>query len=124
MSTAAFSLLWCFVFVLPWDALGYLPVLGSLPRLVGLVASGVGIVYILARRRLRPPGWFHLFAVLFVLWAGVSSFWSLDPGTTRARVMTYLQLVDLASLIWQVSGTPALPRVRRTALILCARVAS
>jgi len=124
MSKAAFSLLWCFVFVLPWDAFGYLPVLGSLPRLVGLVASGVGIVYILARRRLRPPGWFHLFAVLFVLWAGLSSFWSLDPETTRARVMTYLQLVVLAWLIWQVAWSPARQRALLQAYVLGGCVAA
>src|SRR6266566_9947600 len=70
MSNAAFWVLWCFVFVLPWDVLTKLPVVGSIPRLVGLAASAVGVVYILARRRVRPLSWFHMFAVLFVLWAG------------------------------------------------------
>src|SRR5207247_4723877 len=51
MSNAAFWSLWCFVFVLPWDKFILMPVLGSIPRLVGLAASAVGVVPVLARRR-------------------------------------------------------------------------
>src|SRR6266576_6290359 len=51
MSNAAFWSLWCFVFVLPWDKFILMPVLGSIPRLVGLAASAVGVVHVLARRR-------------------------------------------------------------------------
>src|SRR5256885_10221647 len=50
MSNAAFWSLWCFVFVLPWDKFIVIPVLGSIPRLVGLVASAVGVVHVLAQR--------------------------------------------------------------------------
>ena len=40
LSKAAFACLWCFVFVLPWDVYAELPVVGSIPRLVGIVALG------------------------------------------------------------------------------------
>src|SRR3989442_10335863 len=82
MSKAAFWSLWCFVFVLPWDVLTKLPVVGSIPRLVGLAASAVGVLYILARRRGKLLSWFHAFAFLFLLWAGASSFLSIDPQET------------------------------------------
>src|SRR2546425_5295427 len=91
MSKAAFWTLWCFVLVLPWENVIVIPVLGSIPRIVGLVASAVGVVHILAQRRVRPLAWFHLFAVLFVVWGGGGAFWSIDPGGTRAGVLTYLQ---------------------------------
>ena len=57
LSKAAFACLWCFVFVLPWDVYAELPVVGSIPRLVGIVASTVGALYICARRRVSasPP---------------------------------------------------------------------
>src|SRR5947208_6272833 len=103
MSNAAFWVLWCFVFVLPWDVLTQLPVLGSIPRLVGLAASAVGVLYILARGRVRPLSWFHLFAALFVLWAGASSFWSIDPEGTRTVFLTYVQLLVLAWLFWAMA---------------------
>src|SRR3989442_955726 len=94
MSKAAFWSLWCFVFVLPWDVLTNLPVVGSIPRLVGLAASAVGVLYILARWRVRPLSWFHMFAVLFVLWAGATSLWSVDPEATQTG------LVGLSIIPW------------------------
>src|SRR2546426_5875175 len=106
MSNAAFRLLWCFVFVLAWDSFSGVPVFGSIPRLVGFGVSAFSVLYIVARRRIRPLSWFHAFAVLFVLWAGVSSFWSIDPEATRTRFLTYLQLLVLVWLIWEVAWSP------------------
>ena len=118
MSNAAFWSLWCFVFVLPWDKFILMPVLGSIPRLVGLAASAVGVVHVLARRRVRPLSWFHLFAILFVLWAGVSAFWSIDPQATRVRFLTYLQLVVLVWLIWEIAWSPERQRALLQAYVL------
>jgi O-antigen ligase len=124
MNKAAFWSLWSFVFVLPWDALTDIPVLGSLPRFVGLVASAVGIVQILARGRVRPLSWFHVLAVLFVLWAGVSTFWSIDPDATRTRFMTYVQLAVLVWLIWETAWSPERARSLLQAYILGAGAAA
>ena len=118
MSNAAFWSLWCFVFVLPWDKFILMPVLGSIPRLVGLAASAVGVVHVLARRRVRPLSWFHLFAILFVLWAGVSAFWSIDPQATRVRFLTYIQLVVLVWLIWEIAWSPERQRALLQAYVL------
>src|SRR5437870_13706520 len=92
LSKAAFACLWCFVFVLPWDMYADLPVVGSIPRLVGIVASAVGVLYIVARRRVRPLSWFHVFAVSFVLWAAVTTLWSVDPQATQKRLIAYRPL--------------------------------
>lgn len=124
MSKAAFGTLWCFVLVLSWDMFTELPIVGSIPRVVGLVASAVGIVHILARRRLRPLSWFHVFALLFVLWAGISSFWSIDPDTTRTRVLTYLQLAVLVWLIWEIAWSPERQQSLLQAYVLGAAVAA
>lgn len=124
MAKAAFVCLWCFVFVLPWDVLADFPVVGSIPRLVGLVASGVGILHILARRRIRPLTWFHVFAVLFVLWAGVTSFWSLDPEATRTLVVTYLQLLVFVWLMWEVAPSSGRQQALLQAYALGASVAA
>src|SRR5438876_881586 len=118
MSKAAFWTLWCFVFVLPWDEFILMPVLGTIPRLVGLVASAVGVLHILARRRVRPLSWFHVFALLFVLWAGESAFWSFDPQATRLRFLTYLQLVVLVWLIWEIAWSPERQRALLQAYVL------
>ena len=124
LSKAAFACLWCFILVLPWDALADLPIVGSLPRLVGIVASAVGGLYILARGRLRPLSWFHVLAVLFVLWTGASTLWSIDPEATRTRFLTYLQLVVLAWLIWEIGWSPERQRALLQAFVLGAGVAA
>ena len=124
MDKAAFWSLWCFVLVLPSDAFGDLPVVGSIPRLVGLAASAVGIAAILARRRVRPLSWFLLFAALFVLWAGVSALWSIDPDATRARFTTYLQLLVLAWLIWEIAWSAERGRSLLQAYVLGASAAA
>nr|UXE46030.1 hypothetical protein Hi04_10k_c554_00029 [uncultured bacterium] len=106
MSVVAFFLLQCFILVLSWDTFTNLPFLGSIPRLVGLAASAVGLLHILARKSVRPLSWFHLFAILFVVWTGVSNFWSIDPEATRTRFLTYLQLAVLVWLIWEIAWPP------------------
>jgi O-antigen ligase len=124
MSQVAFWTLWSFVLVLPWDKLIVVPVLGSVPRIIGLVASVVGVLLVLARRRVRPLSAFHVFAVLFVLWAGVSTVWSLDPQATRIRFLTYLQLVMLTWLIWEIAWTPERQRALLQAYVLGVFVAA
>ena len=124
MSNAAFRLLWCFVFVLAWDSFSGVPVFGSIPRLVGFGVSAFSVLYIVARRRIRPLCWFHVFAVLFVLWAGVSGFWSIDPEATRTRFLTYLQLLVLVWLIWEVAWSPERQRALLQAYVLGVSVAA
>jgi O-antigen ligase len=124
MSQAAFYALWVFVFVLPWDPLANLPVLGSIPRIAGLVASAVGVLHIVARRRVRPLSWFHVFTVLFVLWSGISSFWSIDPEATRMRFVTSLQLLVLVWLIWEIAWSPERQRALLQAYVLGVCVAA
>src|SRR6266581_5980648 len=124
MRNVAFYLLCCFVFVLPWEEFVQLPLLGSIPRLIGLVASAVGVLHILVRRRIKPLSWFHVFALLFVLWAGVSAFWSIDPQATRVRFLTYLQLVVLVWLIWEIAWSPERQRALLQAYVLGVSVAA
>jgi len=124
MRNTAFALCWCFVFVVPWENVVQLPVLGSLPHLVGMVAFVVGVLHILARGSVRPLSWFHVLALLFVIWAGVSGFWSIDPVATRARLPTYVQLIVLAWLIWELAPSPERQRALLQAYVLGACVAA
>lgn len=124
LSKAAFACLWCFAFVLPWDVYAELPVVGSIPRLVGLVASAVGVLYILARRRVRPLSVFHVCAVVFVLWAAMTTLWSIDTEATRTRLITYLQLAVLVWLIWEIASSPERTRALFGAYVLGVSVAA
>ena len=124
MSTWAFRLLWCFVVVMPCEEIITLPLVGSIAHGIGLIASAVGILYILARGRVRPLTRFHVLALLFALWAGVTSLWSIDPEATRTRIVTYVQLAVLAWLIWEIAWSPARQRALLQAYVLGGCVAA
>src|SRR5947208_3306255 len=53
-----------------------------------------------------------------VLWAVVSSLLTIDPVATRARLMTYLQLVVLVWLIWEIAWSPERQRALLQAFVL------
>ena len=124
LSKLAFACLWCFVLVLPWDMYGDLPVVGSIPRLVGIVASGVGVLSILAQRSVRPLSWFHVCVVLFLVWAGASTLWSIDSEATQTRFLTYLQLAVLVWLIWEIAWSHQRIRALLGAYVLGVSVAA
>lgn len=124
MNRVAFALLWSFVFVVPWEEVVQLPAFGSVPRLLGILACTIGSVHILARGAVRRPSGFHLFAILFVLWACLTAFWTLDPESTRQRVLTYLQLLVMMWLIWELAVSPPRQRALLQAFVLGASVAA
>jgi O-antigen ligase len=124
LSRAAFAGLWAFVFALPWDVIT-LPFGGSsVPRIVGLVAAALAIAYIFARRSIRPLGWFHVLAILSLVWTGASSLWSIDPEATRQRFMTYAQLLVFVWLLWEIAPTAARQRTLLQAYVGGASVAA
>ena len=105
MSRAAFGLLWLLVFTIPWENAIVLPGTGTVTRVLGAAALGAGIFQAIIRGRVRPPGWFLLAVTLFVAWAGVTLFWSMDPEESRRRVQTYVQLAVMAWLIWELADS-------------------
>src|SRR5207244_8379634 len=96
----------------------------SCPHRVGAFSSVLRVLYILALRLFRPLSGFHVLAMLFVLWAGLSAFWSIDPNATRARFVTYLQLAVLVWLIWEIGWSPDRLRALLQAYVLGACVAA
>ena len=105
MNRASFVLLWAFVFIVPWEKSFTIPLIGSLGRLAGFVALGAATLYVLLRGRIRRPGWFHIVTAGFVVWAGLSLFWTIDAQGTMTRVSTYLQLAVFVWLIWELAVT-------------------
>jgi O-antigen ligase len=97
----AFFFLLVFAASVPLEAVAHLGPLGSTARIAGIAAAGAGAYSLCTDLRPRPANrTFFLFGA-FVLWAGLSYFWSEDPGKTFARTFTYLQLLLLAWFIWQ-----------------------
>lgn len=96
-----------FVFSIPSENGVVIPGIGSLSRLIGVAAFGMGLVSLFDRGRLRfrAPSMFLLVTLLFVGWGAATYFWSIVPAVTLSRIVTFAQLVVLVWLVHQVART-------------------
>ena len=88
-------------FAIPWENLVIFEQLGSLVRVLGLVAASIGVCAVLLDGRLRKFSPALVLAALWVLWGGLSLFWSIEADSTVDRVLTYVQLLGLMWLMWE-----------------------
>jgi len=122
---ARFALLWLFIFSIPWENFVLLPGTGTMSRVVGAVALGIGVGVTAIYGRIRPPGVFLLVVALFVFWAGLTVYWSIDPDESLKRIKTYVQLAAMAWLIWEVADTEELQgRLLQAFVLACWGVAA
>jgi O-antigen ligase len=84
-----------------------IPGVGSLARLIGMLAFAVAAVALLDgdRFRIRLPSLFLVLALLFTIWSMASYFWSWAPLATLGELTTLVQLFALSWLIWQLCGS-------------------
>jgi O-antigen ligase len=99
----AFGLLFLFVSSMPLENALVLPVIGTFGRLVGLAAFVFCIFSVLETAKLRAPSLVHLLLAAFVGWSSLTYFWTYDPQNTVIQIITYLQLLMLAWMIWQLA---------------------
>ncbi|HEV8176712.1 MAG TPA: O-antigen ligase family protein [Gemmatimonadales bacterium] len=106
MSSLAFGFLWLLTFVIPWESSLLIPGIGTMGKLVGLLAAPIGVLAILMRGRAHAPAFFHLVAACSVIWVGLTSIWTIDPERTGAALMGVAQAVVIPWLIWELAATP------------------
>jgi O-antigen ligase len=107
MRRIALWLSWLLLFIVPWEYLFEKGTLGTLVRTAGIGLAGVWVLSVLAAARLRQPHPLHATMIAFALWCAASILWSLDPVASRGQVETYVQLVLLALIVWDLYETPA-----------------
>ncbi len=95
-----FSLM--FIFFIPWEGVIELPGLGTAAKLIGFVVAASLAATIIITNRFRMPGPFHLLFCLFVLWNAASVFWSADPDKTVTQLRTWVQLLGMAFILWEL----------------------
>jgi O-antigen ligase len=101
LGKVAFISLWLLVFVIPWENV-MIPGVGTVGLAVGTLASGIAILAIIEKGRLRSLTTGHVLMILFVMWAATSYLWTLDPDFTTKEVPVYLRLLLMVWLIWQL----------------------
>ena len=99
--------LWLFLFSIPSEKSVEIPGLGTVSRLLGGAAMGIGAIAIAVRGAFRIPGLFHVAMSLFVIWSAMTYQWSLMPEWTVERLTTYVQLLAMTALIWEFGPSEA-----------------
>ena len=90
------------IFTIPFE--NTLPVASSatISKIIGLATAGLWISLLGLKARIRRPHPFHIMVFLFVLWNAASVYWSIDIDATVSRLITYLQLIGLIYIIWDM----------------------
>ncbi len=96
----AWALLWLLVFSLPWEKSLWIPHIGTVSQLLGILAFSAGALHAAARRSLRRPNAVLLAAGVLCAWFALTYFWSLDRAATVVRIKTFAELLAMVWLIW------------------------
>lgn len=107
MRRIAILLSWLLLFIVPWEYLFEESALGTVVRLAGIGLAAVWLLAVLAAARVRRPLPLHGLMIAYVMWCGASVWWSLAPEQSQAQTLTYVQLVLLALIVWDLYDTPA-----------------
>lgn len=102
----AWALLCLFVFTIPWEKSVWIHGVGTIARLLGIVAFLSGVVAVIHRRAIRPFNLALVVAGLFVAWSALTYGWSVDRAATFTRALTLAQLFAMVWLIWEFCRGP------------------
>ena len=100
MRSVTRTLLWLFVFSVPWG-LDAFPGVGTVTRILGIAALGAGALTKVTEGRVRRPSLIFLFALTFTFASALSLFWTISFDDTLVRVLTYVQLLALVWIVWE-----------------------
>lgn len=111
------------IFVIPLENSIMITNVGTLSRMVGMVVAAVWLLAVVIEGELRRPGLFHGLVTSFVAWAALSLFWTVDLPETFRIVRTYVQLLVLVYLLWDLYSTPTRIRAGLQVYVLGAYIA-
>jgi O-antigen ligase len=123
VTNIAFGALWLFVFAVPWENVLVIPGVGTISRLLGIVAFGIVLLHVLGTARVRRLEPFHMLALAFVAWACLGAFWAIDEGRMELKVQRFLQLILVIWMLWELAKEPKRQRALLLAYVFGAYVA-
>jgi O-antigen ligase len=104
MRKVVFVLLWLLVLAVPWEHAFAIESLGSIPRILGVVTIALALLTALVGDTVRRLTGTHLLMLIYVLWSGISLFWSVNPVASVTRLLTMVQLLGLVWLVWEFAA--------------------
>jgi len=124
MRAFAYWLTIAFIFSIPWENAVQLGALGRGSKVLGLATAIVWAGSVILRRHIREPDAFQKAFFLFVVWSGLTFFWSIDAGATATGFLTKAQLLVMVFIIWDLCDSEGAIETALQAYVLGAYVAS
>src|ERR1700754_1500569 len=90
-AVVALWLLALFVFSVPLENSIVIPGIGTIGRIIGLVAFVAGMIALIESGKFRTPIVPHLMMALFVVWACLSYLWTIGTQETTEEIISYIQ---------------------------------
>jgi O-antigen ligase len=105
MTSLAYAALWLYVFSVPWGgAVAINSGVNLVSRVTGMVAVGLAMLSAVMTARLRRWHPFHLAALLFVMWSGVTQLLKITMGDRlSSKFWTFVQLFLVLWIIWELA---------------------
>jgi O-antigen ligase len=100
-----YAAVWFFVFSLPWENFIVIPGVGVFSRVIGAVAVALTLVINVISGRFRRLHVFHVAALLFVVWAAGVLLIVYNPVQMPKKFWTFLQLLVMVWMIWELAPT-------------------
>ena len=113
-----------FVFSVPWENAIQVGHIGRASKALGYLTVLVWGLGVLAHKRLRKPDSLQKAFLLFLIWNGLTLYWSLDPTATLSAFMTYAEMFGLLLLFWNLYDREVLVTAALQAYVLGAFIAA
>ena len=94
-----------FIMTIPLENTLEVPGLGRVSRVMGLLSGLVWLVAVARRGGLRRPHPFHGAFALFLVWGGLTLFWSVDPRSSASGFITLVQIFGMLIMVWDLIRT-------------------
>jgi O-antigen ligase len=97
LSGAAFGCLWLFVFSVPWENMSLIDGLGTMGRMTGMIAFGVGVLAFADVPKLHKINAPQVLMMAFFCWRTLTFLWTMDEDQTLREIGT---MVQFTGMIW------------------------
>jgi O-antigen ligase len=102
MKKLAYWLSLALIFTFPLEGVIEYPIFGSISRVIGIALAGYWVFMVIITGNFRKPNRFHALAAAFIFWCGISIFWSQNSSRTITSLSTWIQLLLLSLILWDL----------------------
>src|SRR5687767_6842175 len=94
-----------FILTIPLENTLEVPGLGRVSRVMGLLSGLIWLSAVVRKGGMRRPHPFHGAFALFLVWGGLTLFWSVDPRASASGFITLVQIFGMLIIIWDLFRT-------------------